>query len=389
MNRTLNVAMVGTGFMGRAHSNAFLSVNRFFDLPMTAGLHTVVGRDRAGADTFARRWGWSQATADLAGPLQDQAIGLVDVATPNDLHATQAIAALGAGKHVVCEKPLAGTLKDATAMRDAARKAARRGVHTFVWFNYRRCPPVAFAHRLVADGRLGRLYHVRARYLQDWGGPDTPRTWRFDASRAGSGAHGDLNAHVVDLARFLTGDEIVEVAGAIEQRFIDRRPAPGRRAKGSSARRASSTVDDCTLFLARFASGAVASFEASRLATGHLNANEVELNGRKGSLRFDLERMNELWWFDATAPAARRGWTLISCTSKGAHPYVGAYWPPGHPLGYEHQFISQTADMIRVLAGRRPVVPLADFEDAWRTQRVLDAALAAARERRAVTLERN
>jgi predicted dehydrogenase len=304
------------------------------------------------------------------------------VVTPNHLHAEHSIAALEAGKHVACEKPLARTLAEARTMRDAARKAKRRGARSFVWFNYRRCPAVAYAQTLVAGGKLGRIYQVRACYLQDWGGPDTPMSWRYDARLAGSGAHGDLNAHIVDLARFVTGDEITEVAGALEQRFVPRRPLPGkgRRQTGRS------TVDDCVLFLARFKSGAVGSFEATRVATGNLNRNRFEINGERGSVRFDFERMNELEWFDNTLPSAQRGWSTITCTNAGDHPYVEAYWPPGHPIGYEHQFVSQAVDIIKAISGRRPTVALPDFEDAYRTQRVLEAALVAARTRSAVKL---
>jgi predicted dehydrogenase len=380
--RPLSVAIVGTGFMGRAHSNAWMSVNKFFDLPRQAVMRTVVGLNDELAQTCAGTWGWDRATADLSEAVADEGLDLVDVITPNHLHAEQSIAALSAGKHVACEKPLAGTLADARAMRDAARRARRRGVRTFVWFNYRRCPAVAYARSLIAAGRLGRIYHLRACYLQDWGGPGTPMSWRYDARLAGSGAHGDLNAHIVDLARFLLDDEITEVAGAVEERFVRKRPRPGKGSK----RVTRSTVDDCVLFLARFRSGAVASFEATRLATGNLNRNCFEINGERGSVKFDFERMNELEWFDNTIDTARRGWSTIMCTNAADHPYIEAYWPPGHVLGYEHQFVSQAADIIRVLAGRRPAVALPDFEDAYRTQRVLEAALAAARQRRAVKL---
>jgi predicted dehydrogenase len=374
--------MIGTGFMGRAHSNAWMSVNQFFNPPRPAVMATCVDLDPDVAQTFAGTWGWSRGTADLGEAVADASVDLVDVVTPNHLHAEHSIAALEAGKHVACEKPLAGTLADARAMRDAARRAKRRGLRTFVWYNYRRCPAVAFARALVAGGKVGRVYHVRACYLQDWGGPDTPLTWRYTARLAGSGAHGDLNAHIIDLARFVTGDEITEVAGALEHRFIPKRPLPGSGRK----RYGRSTVDDCVLFLTRFKSGAVGSFEATRLATGNLNRNRFEINGERGSLKFDFERMNELEWFDNTLDPSRRGWSTITCTNAGDHPYIEAYWPPGHPIGYEHQFVSQAADIIKAIAGRRPIVPLPDFEDAYRTQRVLEAALAAARTRGAVKL---
>ncbi len=380
MARPLNVALIGTGFMGRAHSNAWMSVNKFFDLPLGVVMHTVCGSDLDDTRAFAERWGWRRATATVSELAADDEIDLIDVTTPNDLHRAHATEALAGGKHVACEKPLAGTLDDARSMRDAARTARADGTRAYVWFNYRRCPAVAYAHRLVAEGRLGRLYHVRGQYLQDWGGPATPLSWRFDGERAGSGAHGDLNGHVVDMARFVTGDEIVEVTGAAETRFIQERPAPG----GGMA---PSTVDDCVGFLARFRSGATGSFEASRMATGHLNSNRLEINGELGSLSFDFERMNELEWFDNTIDAGRRGWTTIMCTTAGEHPYVEAYWPPVHAIGYEHQFISQAADMIREISGGSAVVALPDFDDAYRTQRVLDAALVSARQRQAVSLD--
>ena len=382
MGRPLSVAMVGTGFMGRAHSNAWMSVNKFFDPPRPAVMATCVDLEPEVARAFADKWGWNRVTADLDEAVADESVDLVDVVTPNYLHAEHSIAALEAGKHVACEKPLAGTLADARAMRDAARRAKRRGISTFVWYNYRRCPAVAFARALIAGGKLGRIYQVRACYLQDWGGPDTPMSWRYDARLAGSGAHGDLNAHIIDLARFVTGDEITEVAGALEQRFIPRRPLPGKGRKRSGR----STVDDCVLFLTRFKSGAVGSFEATRVATGNLNRNRFEINGERGSLKFDFERMNELEWFDNTLDSAQRGWSTITCTNAGDHPYVEAYWPPGHPIGYEHQFVSQAADIIKSIAGRAPIVALPDFEDAYRTQRVLEAALTAARNRSAVKL---
>jgi predicted dehydrogenase len=303
------------------------------------------------------------------------------------------IAALEAGRHVACEKPLAGTIADARAMRDAARKAARKGVRTFVWFNYRRCPAVALAHQLVKEGRLGRIFHVRASYLQDWGGPSTPLLWRFQGKLAGSGAHGDLNAHIIDMARFVTGEEVTEVVGALEETFVKERDlveASGGAISGKGAKRAArgrrrgkSTVDDAVLFLARMSGGGVASFEATRLATGNLNRNQIEVNGEKGSLKFDFERMNELEWWDHTLPARMRGWTRIMCTDAG-HPYAGNYWPAAHVLGYEHGFVSQAADIVMALGRKRPVVPIPDFADAYETQRVLDAAVQCARTRRPV-----
>jgi len=391
--KTLGIGLVGTKFMGKAHSNAWMTAPRFFDLPMAVDMRAVAGREVASLAAFAQRWGWRCCSDDWRDLLDDPQVGLVDVCTPNHLHAEVSIAALEAGRHVACEKPLAGTLADARAMRDAAAKAARTGVRTFVWFNYRRCPAVAFAHQLVKEGKLGRIFHVRASYLQDWGGPSTPLLWRFQGKLAGSGAHGDLNAHIVDMARFITGEEVTEVVGALEETFVKERDlveSAGGAIAGKGARRAvrgspkgKSTVDDAVLFLARMSGGAVASFEATRLATGNLNRNQIEVNGEKGSLKFDFERMNELEWWDHTLPARMRGWSRIMCTDAG-HPYAGHYWPAAHVLGYEHGFVSQAADIVMALGRKRPVMPIPDFADAYETQRVLDAAVRCARTRRPV-----
>ncbi len=380
MPRQLSVGLLGQRFMGRAHSNAWGQAGRFFDLPRSVRLACVAARDADELAPFAGRWGWERWTTDWRELVAADDVDLVDVSTPNHLHAEPAIAALRAGKHVACEKPLAGTLEDARAMRDAAKRAARKGARTFVWFNYRRCPAIGTAHELVREGRLGDVYHVRATYLQSWGGPATESSWRFRRSTAGSGAHGDLNAHLVDLARFLLGDEVAEVSGALAHTFVKERPLPG------GAGTARSDVDDAALFLARFRGGTLASFEASRLAAPHLNANSIELNGSKGSLRFDFEDMNVLRFHDARDGARLGGWRRIVCTSAGDHPYVDAWWPDGHLVGYEHGFTNMAADVVRAVAGRRPRLPLPDFADAYETQRVLAAALRAASERRAVRL---
>jgi predicted dehydrogenase len=374
---TLNVAMLGTKFMGRAHAHAWRTAGRFFDLPAEPVLAVVAGRDAEATRAFAEHWGWERATTRWRTAATDPEVDLVDVATPNDVHADQAIAALEAGKHVACEKPLAGTLDDARAMRDAARKAQG---DTFVWYSYRRVPAVALAHQLVQSGWVGRIYHVRAAYLQGWGGPETPLLWRFRKGVAGSGSLGDLNAHIVDMARFITGEEIVEVSGAIVETFIKQRPLvddPGRTGR--------STVDDAVLFLARLEGGAAASFESTRLATGVKNSNRIEIHGERGALRFNFERMNELEVFSVDDPPHLQGWRTIQVTHED-HPWTGSWWPDGHGLGYEHTFVNQAADMVAALGGDTPVVPLPDFADAYETQRVLQAALVSARERSAIRL---
>ncbi len=388
MSDTCNVALLGLKFMGRAHSNAYLKASRFFNLPKRPVMHTIVGRDLIALAPFADRWGWKNYSTTWKDVVKSTEVDLVDVSTPNYMHAEQALAALSAGKHVACEKPLAHTLKEARQMKNAAVRSRRS--KTFVWFIFRRCPAVAFAQKLVQDGRLGRIYHLRASYLQDWGGPETPLGWRFQKKYAGSGAHGDLNAHIVDLARFITGQEITEVTGAIAETFIPERivpptptkrglpPARARKQKGKS------DVDDAVLFLARFKDGTVGSFESTRVAMGDQNALRFEVNGELGSLRFDLEDMNVLWFHEATDDRGTVGWRRIMCTTAGEHPYAGAWWPDAHIIGYEHTYVNMVADIMAELGGEEPLVPLPTFADAYEVHRVLEAALLAAKHRAAV-----
>ena len=388
---TINVALIGQGFMGRSHSNAWGQVARFFQPPISPVMHTVFGQEEEDPRAFADNWGWQNASTDWQQTVKSPEIGLIDVVTPNFMHAPVAKAAVAAGKPCSCEKPLAGTLSDAREMAQAAKAA---GVKTFVWFNYRRCPAVALAHRLVRDGRLGEIRHVRAAYLQDWADESIPLVWRFDKTLAGSGAHGDLNAHIIDITRFVTGQEITQIAGAIAETFIKERTLAGGVAGGgipdsgaTAAGKGAVTVDDAVLFLARFSGGAVASFEAARQATGNQNRNTFEINGTKGALKFDFERMNELEYYDATLPRAVQGWTTIMCTHGDDHPYVANWWPDAHIIGYEHGFTNQAYDILKVLAGEEPTVPIPDFEDAYQTQRVLEASLLSATEQRPVDLK--
>lgn len=388
---TINVALIGQGFMGRTHSNAWGQVSKFFQPAMKPVMHTVFGQEAEDPQAFADNWGWQNASTDWEELVKSDDIGLVDVVTPNFMHAPVARAAIAAGKPCSCEKPIAGTLDDAREMVDAAKQA---GVKTFVWFNYRRCPAVALAHKLVKDGTIGEIRHVRATYLQDWADESIPLLWRFEKEWAGSGAHGDLNAHIIDMTRFVTGQEITEIAGAIAETFIKQRSVAGGTAGGglrdggdAGAQMGDVTVDDTVLFLARFSGGAVASFEAARQATGNQNRNTFEINGTKGALKFDFERMNELEYYDATRPRAVQGWTTIMCTHGGDHPYVANWWPDAHIIGYEHGFTNQAYDILRVLAGEEPTIPIPDFDDAYQTQRVLEASLLSAQERRPVSLD--
>jgi predicted dehydrogenase len=389
--KKINIAMIGQGFMGRSHSNAWGQVGRFFDTPVSAVMHTVFGQAAENPQAFADKWGWANASTDWEALIRSPEIGLVDIVTPNFMHAPPAKAAIAAGKPVCCEKPIAATLDEAREMAEAAKKA---GVKTAVWFCYRRCPAVAFAHQMVQAGELGEIRHIRAHYLQDWADESVPLLWRFDKKLAGSGAHGDLNAHIIDLMRFVTGQEITQICGSIAETFIKQRKKMGGGSGGGISGNQQSvdemgdvTVDDAVLFLARLSGGAVASFEAARQAIGNQNRNFFEINGSKGSIKFDFERMNELEYYDARSKRSTQGWTTIMCTNGATHPYVANWWPDAHLIGYEHTFTNQAYDFLRVIAGEAPVVPVPTFEDGYQTQRVLEAALIAATEQRFVNLE--
>jgi predicted dehydrogenase len=369
----LRVAMVGYAFMGAAHSQGWRNAHRFFDLPATPELAVLCGRTASAAQDAATRLGWAEAVTDWSEVVGREDIDVVDICTPGDSHKDIALAALAAGKHVLCEKPLANDVAEAEEMVSAAARARDNGVASMVGFNYRRTPALALARSLVADGRLGRIHHVRAQYLQDWiVDPEFPLVWRLQKDRAGSGALGDIGAHVVDLAYFLTGERLTGVSGTLE-RFVDKRPLPGE-ASGLSASGGDGmghvTVDDAAVFFGRTASGALATFEASRFATGRKNAMRIELNGSDGSLAFDFERLNELLVYDGTVPGSDAGFRRILATEPD-HPYAAAWWPPGHGLGYEHTFVHEIADFVRAVASGDAPTP--SFEDGLYVQRVLDA----------------
>jgi predicted dehydrogenase len=371
----LGVGMVGYAFMGAAHSQAWRTAPHVFDLPLQPHMAVLCGRDAAAVRVAARRLGWAAAETDWHALIKRDDVDLVDVCTPGDLHAEVAIAALAAGKHVLCEKPLASTLAEAEAMAAAAARASARGVRAMTGFNYRRVPAVALARQLVTEGRIGRIRHVRASYLQDWlVDPSFPLTWRLQAERAGSGALGDLGAHIVDLAQYLTGELIAHVSAATAT-FVAERPlaeAPGGTAEapGGSPRSGPVTVDDAAIFIGRLPSGALASFEATRFATGHKNELRIELNGDRGSLAFDLERLNELQFYDRADESAEAGFRRIGVTEPG-HPYLSAWWPPGHVLGWEHTFTHEVRDLVTAIAAGTDPAP--SFADGLQVQRVLAA----------------
>jgi predicted dehydrogenase len=357
--------MVGYAFMGRAHSGAWQAVARAFpEVPLKPELTAICGRDKAAAETAADRLGWASVETDWRALVERDDIDLVDISAPGDMHAPIAIAALRAGKHVLCEKPLANTLAEAEAMAEAAAAAYPGGARAMVGFNYRRVPALALARKFVADGRIGALRHVRAVYLQDWlTDPAAPMTWRMQAERAGSGALGDLGAHIVDLTRYLTGDEITGVA-AVGATFTTERPWAGGSGTGTV------TVDDAVVFTARLGGGALASFEATRCAPGRKNGLRIELNGSAGSLAFDLERLNELEFFSLTDPGDSAGFRRILVT-EAQHPYLSAWWPPGHIIGWEHTFTHQARDLLTAIATGAQPAP--SFADGLEVQRVLDA----------------
>ncbi len=369
----LGVGMVGHAFMGAAHSQAWRTAGRFFDLPLDPDLAVLCGRDAAAVAVAARRWGWREPSTDWKDLLTRDDVHLVDICTPGDTHAEIAIAALDAGKHVLCEKPLANSVAEARAMVEAADRARARGVRSTVGFNYRRVPAVALARRLVEQGRIGEIRHVRGTYLQDWiVDPEFPLVWRLQRDRAGSGALGDIGAHVVDLAQFVTGDRLTGVT-ALTETFVRERPLPAAThglAASGGAGRGPVDVDDAALFLGRFAGGGLASFEATRFATGRKNALRLEVNGSLGSLAFDFEAMNELAFFDGTEDAATAGFRRILVTDPG-HPYTGSWWPPGHGLGYEHTFTHEIVELVRDVAAG--VDPAPSFADGLAVQLVLEA----------------
>jgi predicted dehydrogenase len=365
--KKLNVAMIGYKFMGKAHSNAWRQVGRFFDTPYEPVLKVLCGRHegdlRRAADTF----GWDETSTSWEDVVARPDVDVVDICTPGDTHEPIAIAAAEAGKVVFCEKPLANTLAEAERMLDAVR--ARNVIH-MICHNYRRAPAVSLAKRLIEEGRIGTIHHYRGTYLQDWiVDPAFPRVWRLEKSKAGSGALGDIASHSIDLARYLVG-EIAEVAGLLHT-FVDKRPLPE-----DPSTLAPVDVDDAALSLVRFENGAIGSIEGTRFATGRKNYNRFEINGSKGSIAFDLERMNELELY--VEEGAESGFRTVLATNS-SHPYIAGWWPPGHIIGYEHTFTHTVLDLIEAVD--KGIVPTPNFEDGVRTQRVLDTIERAASSR--------
>jgi predicted dehydrogenase len=372
-NSTLGVGMVGYAFMGQAHSQGWRNARSFFDPALTPRLVAIGGRDAVAAGEMARRFDWQHVETDWRALVARDDVDLVDICTPGDTHAEIAVAALAAGKHVLCEKPLANSVEEAVAMAEAADRARAKGIRSMVGFTYRRVPAIAHARRLVSEGRLGEIRHVRAQYLQDWlVDPESPLTWRLQKERAGSGALGDIGAHVIDLTQFITGERLSGVS-ALTETFVKERPLPGA-VHGLSAEvgtgRGQVTVDDAAIFIGRFTGGALASFEATRFATGRKNAIRLEVNGSEGSLAFDFEDMNVLQVYAAGTSPTEAGFTRVLVTEP-EHPYVEHWWPAGHGLGYEHGFTHQAADLLDAIAEGRDPEP--SFAEGLAVQRVLAA----------------
>jgi len=356
--KKLNVAMIGYKFMGRAHSNAWRQVGKFFDLPYEPVLKVICGRNDADVKIAADKLGWDEHATAWQDVVGRKDIDVVDICTPGDSHMPIALGAAEAKKVVFCEKPLANSLAEAERMFDAVKRA---GVLHMLCHNYRRVPAVALAKQLIDEGRIGTIRHYRGVYLQDrLVNPESPRTWRLEKAKAGSGALGDIASHSLDLARHLVGD-IAEVSGMLET-FVHERPLPGSNA------RAPVDVDDAALALLRFRNGAVGTVEASRFALGRKNHNRFEINGNKGSLVFDLERLNELELYIEEGPNS--GFRRVLVTDP-QHPFIGGWWPRGHLIGYEHSFTHTVLDLVKAIHEQK--LPAPSFEDGVKNQRVLDA----------------
>ena len=370
--KILNIGMVGYGFMGRTHSNAFLQAGRYFDLAYHPVLKAACARNAARAEAFAANWGYESIETDWHKLVDRKDIDLIDIASPNDTHAEIAIAAAKAGKIVMCEKPLGRTAAEAGAMVDAVGSAK---VANMVWYNYRRVPAVMLLKQLLDEGRLGRIFHYRAKFLQDWTiSQDLPQggegLWRLDVAVAGSGVTGDLLAHNIDAALWLNGP--IRELTAMTETFIK------QRKHNLTGKVEAVGIDDASAFLCRFQNGSLATFEATRYARGHKALNTLEINGEHASAMWDLHDLHRIQWFDHRDEGRLRGWRSIH-VSDGDHPYMKHWWVPGLQIGYEHTFIHQVADFLEALASGKAAAPT--FRDGLATDHVTDAILKSARTR--------
>jgi predicted dehydrogenase len=368
--KPLNIGMVGYGFMGRAHSNAYRTVGNFFELEHQPVLKAVAARNTEKARGFAEAWGYESIESDWRTLVARSDIDAIDICTPNDLHAEIAIAAARAGKMVLCEKPIARTAEEARPMVEAVEKA---GVANLVWYNYRRVPAVSFIKQIVASGRLGKIFHYRSSFLQDWTiSPDVPQggagTWRLDVGAAGSGVTGDLLAHCLDSAIWINGG--IDALTAMTETFVKKR----KNALTGDVQDVG--IDDAAAVLTRFSNGSLGMFESTRYARGHKALFTLEINGEHGSLAWDLHDLNRVQWFDHRVESPLRGWSSILVTD-GEHPYLGKWWVPGLIIGYEHSFVHTVADFLEGLSTGKPAAPT--FRDALETAKICDAILESGR----------
>jgi predicted dehydrogenase len=368
-----NIGLIGPGFMGRTHSNAYLRVKNFFDLEHTPVLKAVCGRNEENAQAFASQWGYESVETDWRKLVERDDIDAVDICTPNNLHAEIAIAAAKAGKAILCEKPLAMNVEEGLKMVEAIEEAR---VANTVWYNYRRVPAVTLVKKLIDEGRLGRIFHYRANFLQDWTiSADLPQggaaLWRLDAQAAGSGVTGDLLAHCIDTALWLNGG--IQDVSAMTEIFIK------ERMHNLTGQKEKVTIEDACLFHCHFANGSLGQFEATRYARGHKALYTFEINGEKASVRWDLHDLHRLEFFDHGDDSLIRGWHEVHVTDSD-HPYMERWWVPGLQIGYEHTFVHQVADFFSAIAQGKPCAPT--FRDALETQHVCDAVVASAKDRR-------
>ena len=382
MSKSINVGMIGYKFMGKAHSHAYRDVSMFFKTETIPVMKVICGRTEQALAEAAKRFGWESYEISWQKIIQRDDIDLIDINTPNNTHRDIAVAAAKAGKAIICEKPLAKNLSEAEKMLNEVEKA---GVKHMICFNYRKVPALALAKELIQNNELGKIYHFRAQYLQDWiTDPEFPLVWRLKKELSGTGANGDLNSHVIDLARFLVG-EISQVIG-MQETFITQRPELKTGKELTTGLTAQSkkemgevTVDDATLFLARFTNGALGSFEATRFANGRRNGLRLEINGSKGSLMFEQENMNELWLYSCQDPKGAQGFKRIQ-VNEAEHPYINAWWPPGHIIGYEHTFVHVIYDLLKAIDEDK--MPSPNFRDGVECQKVLEAVQKSAEEER-------
>lgn len=386
MKKTLNVAIIGMGFMGRAHSNAWSQLNKFFDTDYDICLKAVAGNSETRLKAFAEKWGYEEYTTDWRTLIDRKDIDVIDILTPTYLHKEMAVAAIKAGKHVICEKPCALTWQECQEMAQAAEEA---GVVTYLNHNYRRVPAVSLAKKMIEEGKLGTIYHYRGAYLQEWiMDEDFPVTWQLKKETAGGGPLYDLSSHNLDLARFLVG-EVASVT-AVLKTIVKERPQPGENSgvfcagdTSKSTKMLPVTVDDAAFMILEFENGATGNLDSSRFAAGRKNYNCFEIYGSKGALCFDLERMNELQYYDNTSEGAEKGYRTILVTEP-EHPYVGAWWPQGHIIGYEHTFVHAFRDFVEAIAKGTKMTP--NFEDGENIIKVLQAAQLSSAEGRKVKI---